>query len=142
MGLFKMLEFERILGDGARNFSMSQQPELTSTPIAPTPAPTHVPQRIPPWLVNSELYLRVFLLMFISFVIIIAPWSGDFSRWSGDLLWFFPRSRYLWEQNALIQYFPTIARYSSNGAVRGLVSGLGLLNLWITLYSAFQHREK
>jgi len=101
-----------------------------------------VPQRIPPWLVNSELYLRVFLLMFISFVIIIAPWSGDFSRWSGDLLWFFPRSRYLWEQNALIQYFPTIARYSSNGAVRGLVSGLGLLNLWITLYSAFQHREK
>jgi hypothetical protein len=145
---------------------MSQQPELTSTSLAPNPAPTPglasaaapisapeaesgqtqapalVPQRIPPWLVNAELYLRVFLLMFISMVIIIAPWSGDFARWSGDLLWFFPRTRYLWEQNALIQYFPAIARYSSNGAVRGVVSGLGLLNLWITLYGAFQHRDK
>ena len=80
--------------------------------------------------------------MFISMVIIVAPWSGDFARWSGDLLWFFPRSRYLWEQNALIQYFPTIAHYASNGAVRGIVSGLGLLNLWITLYGAFQHRDK
>lgn len=145
---------------------MSQQPELTSTSIAPNPAPTpgfpsasapisapeaetvethargHAPQRIPPWLVNAELYLRVCLLMFISMVIIVAPWSGDFARWSGDLLWFFPRSRYLWEQNALIQYFPTVARYASNGAVRGMVSGLGLLNLWITLYTAFQHRDK
>jgi len=141
---------------------MSQQPELTSNPLASNPAPApgfsavsapeagpverqapaHAPQRIPPWLVNAELYLRVFLLMFISMVIIVAPWSGDFARWSGDLLWFFPRSRYLWEQNALIQYFPVIAHYASNGAVRGVVSGLGLLNLWITLYGAFQHREK
>jgi hypothetical protein len=93
-------------------------------------------------LVRSELYLRVFLLMFISMVIIIAPWSGDIARWSGDLLWFFPRSRYLWDQNALIQYFPTIARYASNGAVRGVVSGLGLLNLWITLSDALRRRDR
>jgi len=110
--------------------------------MAAVPAPGDAPQRIPPWLESSELYLRVFLLMFISMVIIVAPWSGDFARWSGDLFWFFPRSRYLWEQNALIQYFPAIAHYASNGAVRGIVSGLGFLNLWITLYSAFQHRDK
>lgn len=145
---------------------MSQQPELTSTTLAPNPAPApgfasasvsldppeaersaaqapaHAPERIPAWLVSSELYLRVFLLMFISMVIVIAPWSGDIARWSGDLLWFFPTLRYLWEQNALIQYFPTISKYAATGAVRGVVSGLGLLNLWITLYSAFQHRDK
>jgi hypothetical protein len=141
---------------------MSQQPELTSTSLAPDPAPasgfaslsapiaapeadpdqTQAPERIPPWLVRSELYLRTFLLMFISMVIIIAPWSREISRWSGDLLWFFPTWRFLWDQNVLIQYFPAIAYYSANGAVRGMVSGLGILNLWITIYGALIHRDK
>ncbi len=135
---------------------MSQQPELTSTSLAPNPAPApgpasalapvsapeadpaeeqippHAPQRIPPWLVRAELFLRVFLLMFISLVIFIAPWSGS-------LLWFLPRARYLWDQNALIQYFPVIAHYASNGAVRGVVSGLGLLNLWVAFQVALHH---
>jgi hypothetical protein len=142
---------------------MSQQPELTSTSLASNPASApgfasgsvpalapeiqqtqplaHPPQRIPPWLVRAEMFLRLFLLMFISLVIIIAPWSGDIVRWSGDLLWFFPTWRYLWDQNALIQYFPVIAHYSFNGAVRGMVSGLGLLNLWIAFHDALHHRD-
>ena len=145
---------------------MPQQPELTSTSVAPNPAPapgpapafapvsapeidpaqeeipSRAPQRIPPWLVRAELFLRVFLLTFISLVIVIAPWSGDIVRWLGDLLWFLPTWRYLWDQNALIQYFPVIAHYSSNGAVRGVVSGLGLLNLWIALHGAFHHWDE
>jgi hypothetical protein len=91
-----------------------------------------MPQRIPRWLERSELFVRSLLLMFIGFAICIAPWSGK-------LLWFLPRSRFLWDDNPLILYFPLVAQYTANGAVRGLVSGLGLLSFWIALVGIFRH---
>jgi hypothetical protein len=128
---------------------MSQQPQSTSpqravNPAAkPVPYPMsapntqdllgkHTPQRIPRWLERSELFVRSMLLMFIGFVIWIAPWSGK-------LLWFLPRARFLWDDNPLILYFPLVAHYAANGAVCGLVSGLGLLSFWISLVGIFRH---
>jgi hypothetical protein len=46
-----------------------------------------------------------------------------------------------WDQNPLFQQFPTLASFAANGAVRGVVSGLGLLNLWIALRDVLRHRE-
>lgn len=134
---------------------MSQRPELTSPSIDPTPAPTaglapgtapvlqpaavqqapgRAPQRIPPWLVNSELFLRVLLRMYIGLLICYAPWSGQ-------VLTFLPGSRYLWEQNQLFVWFPALGTLAANGAVRGLVSGLGLLNLWMAFHDALRQRN-
>jgi len=136
---------------------MSQQPELTSTSLAPNPASAlgsedgfapisdsevhqtqaseQTPQRIPPWLVSSELFLRVVLRMYIGLLICYAPWSGQ-------LLTFLPGSRYLWEQNQLFVWFPTLGIYAASGAVRGMVSGLGLLNLWIAFHDAIHSWER
>jgi hypothetical protein len=132
---------------------MSQQPELTSDSLATNPArtpgsesgavlatelehpSTHSLQRIPPWLVTSELFLRVILRMYIGLLICYAPWSGQ-------LLTFLPGSRFLWEQNQLFVWFPTLGFYAANGAVRGMVSGLGLLNLWIAFHDAIHYRER
>jgi hypothetical protein len=134
---------------------MPQQPELTSTSLASDPAPApgaahgpvlvseheikqlpaHQPQRIPPWLVSSELFLRVVLRLYIGMLIVYAPWSGQ-------LFTFLPGARYLWEQNELFVWFPTLGVYAANGAVRGMVSGLGLLNLWIAFHDAIHHRER
>jgi len=107
---------------------------LVSEPEIKQPA-THQPQRIPPWLVSSELFLRVVLRMYIGLLIVYAPWSGQ-------LLTFLPGSRFLWEQNELFVWFPTLGIYAANGAVRGMVSGLGLLNLWIAFHDAIHHRER
>jgi hypothetical protein len=41
-----------------------------------------------------------------------------------------------WDQNPLFSQNPTLAHIAANGAVRGLVSGLGLLNLWIAFRDA------
>jgi hypothetical protein len=130
---------------------MPQQPEMTSTSIAaqrasspgaaagsasglaPGPVPVappaphghrHGPQRIPRWLERAELFLRVMLRMYIGLAICYAPWSHMF-----------------WDQNPLFLRFPTLAVYAANGAVRGLVSGLGLLNLWIAFHDALRHRD-
>jgi len=83
-----------------------------------------VPQRIPRWLERSELFLRVLLRMYIGLAVCYAPWS-----------------RFFWDQNPLFLQFPTLSVYAANGAVRGIVSGLGLLNLWIAFHDAFRHRD-
>ncbi|HKD62207.1 MAG TPA: hypothetical protein VKB47_17220 [Terracidiphilus sp.] len=84
----------------------------------------HLPQRIPHWLVRTELYLRVLLRMYIGLAICYAPWSQLF-----------------WDQNPIFVQFPTIAIYAANGAVRGIISGLGLLNIWIAVQDAIRHRN-
>ena len=124
---------------------MSNQPEFTSPSIPPNPAPvpgtlmssstdptrgqdaklSHPPQRIPHWLVRTELYLRVLLRMYIGLAICYAPWSQLF-----------------WDQNPMFAQFPTVAIYAANGAVRGLISGLGLLNIWIAIQDAIRHRNE
>lgn len=124
---------------------MSHQPELTSPTVPARPAPISepiessgqspdrprspsaaaTPQRIPRWLVRTELYLRVLLRMYIGLAICYAPWSHLF-----------------WDQNPIFVQFPTLSIYAANGAVRGIVSGLGLLNLWVAFQDAIRHRNE
>jgi hypothetical protein len=75
-----------------------------------------LPQRIPRWLERIELLLRVMLRMYIGLAVCYAPWSPAF-----------------WDQNPLFLQYPSLSNVAANGAVRGIVSGLGLLNLWIAL---------
>jgi hypothetical protein len=132
---------------------MSQQPELTSPPLPASPASVPgqllpsdqgagfgsaasagseagktsvnpAPQRIPRWLERSELFLRVVLRMYIGLTVCYAPWS-----------------RVFWDQNPLFLHYPTLSIYAANGAVRGIVSGLGLLNLWVAFHDAIRHRD-
>src|SRR6516164_7787190 len=124
---------------------MSKEPELTPIPAnpatqpgtatgsAPSPAAgaasqdsvtlhqghRHGPQRIPRWLERAELFLRVLLRLYIGLAVCLAPWFRAF-----------------WDQNPLFTQFPSIGAYASNGAVRGIISGLGLLNLWIAFKDA------
>jgi hypothetical protein len=125
---------------------MSHQPEFTSPTISASPAPVpgaalssspeageepqtaeaiHPQQRIPHWLVRTELYLRVLLRMYIGLAICYAPWSQLF-----------------WDQNPLFVQYPTLSIYAANGAVRGIISGLGLLNIWIAVQDAIRHRNE
>ncbi len=121
---------------------MSQQPETTSTqfavrpasmpgdpvgplPVAATQAGAPLPQRIPRWLERIELLLRVMLRMYIGLMVCYAPWSPSF-----------------WDQNPIFLRYPWLSVLASNGAVRGMVSGLGLLNLWIAFHDMIYRRRR
>lgn len=134
-------------GPGQKPENMSHQPEFTSPPVAASPAqqsgpvspgpapapgrpdslpgsshPFPGPQRIPRWLERGELFLRVLLRMYIGLALCLAPWFPTF-----------------WDQNPVFTYFPVLAPYAASGAVRGILSGLGLLNLWIAFRDALRH---
>ncbi|MGC9158762.1 MAG: hypothetical protein ACP5FH_07190 [Terracidiphilus sp.] len=120
---------------------MHEKPELTSSTHAPSPAfapgaanaspPARprasgpVPPRLPRWLERSELFLRVLLRMYIGLAVCYIPWSGTF-----------------WDQNPLFARFPLLGAFAASGAVRGMVSGLGLLNLWIAFQDALHHWDE
>jgi hypothetical protein len=125
-----------------RNLRMYQQPESTSSSLAVSPASlaepapgaapgtapdpqTAPPQhRVPRWLERIELFLRVMLRLYIGLALCYAPWSHSF-----------------WDQNPILLQYPWLADIAGSGAVRGLVSGLGLLNLWIAFQDALRHRD-
>jgi hypothetical protein len=90
------------------------------------PSPPHKdgPQRIPRWLERAELFLRVLLRLYIGLAVCLAPWF-----------------RVFWDQNPLFAHYPTLGAYAANGAVRGIITGLGLLNLWIAFRDAIHHRD-
>jgi hypothetical protein len=56
--------------------------------------------------------------------------------WIGVFVCIFPWARVVWDDNPLFLHHPTLASIAANGAVRGLVTGLGLLNLWIAVLDA------
>ena len=63
------------------------------------------------------------LRMYIGLAVCYAPWSPAF-----------------WDRNPLFLQYPTLSSFAANGAVRGIVSGLGLLNLWIALQDILGRR--
>jgi hypothetical protein len=120
---------------------MHQQPESLSSTLTVSPAPSpgpqpdpadpaqtqdseHHPHHVPRWLERVELFLRVMLRMYIGLAICYAPWSHTF-----------------WDQNPIFQAYPALSTFALSGAVRGLVSGLGILNLWIAFQDAIRHRD-
>ena len=84
----------------------------------------HQQQGTPHWLVRVELFLRVMLRMYIGLAVCYAPWSHTF-----------------WDQNPIFLQFPMLGHIATNGAVRGIVSGIGLLNLWVAFQDAIRHRD-
>ncbi|HVJ09613.1 MAG TPA: hypothetical protein VM554_14645 [Acidisarcina sp.] len=75
------------------------------------------------WLKRVELFLRVVIRLYIGVLVLLLPWT------------------HLWQDNHFLNYFPQMAHVATLGVVRGIVSGIGLLNLWIALSDAIQYRE-
>ena len=85
----------------------------------------HPPHHVPRWLERVELFLRVMLRIYVGLAALFVPW------------WYS-----VWDQNPLFQQFPWFGDIARLGAVRGIVSGLGFLNLWIAFQDAIRRSDK
>lgn len=106
---------------------MSHSPNVISPAPAPPPAgPAATP--VPPhhtahWLHRADLFLRVIVRLYIGLILVFLPWTR------------------VWALNRFFLYYAHVSRLMESGAVRGLVSGLGLLNLWIAISEAIHYKE-
>ena len=95
---------------------------VPSNPIPGQPAPgTQSPGGV--WLQRADLFVRVMVRLYLGLILFFLPWT------------------HLWTLNRYFLYYSPVAFFTQNGAVRGVVSGLGLLNLWIALAEAIHYKE-
>lgn len=115
---------------------MTQQPTLFSqgTPVPPPSSisdPDQGPgeRRTPParqtplWLIYLEISIRVVVRLYLGLVLIVLPWTP------------------YWTNNPLLPMAPHLASIALFGATRGIVSGLGFLNIWIGIMDAVHFRR-
>jgi hypothetical protein len=102
---------------------MAEETDLRAEAIAQQKSHHH--HGIPGWLEREEIFLRILLRVCVGPVVAIAPWSPI-----------------LWDRNPLLHYFPIVGIWAANGAVRGLITGLGLLNLWFALRETLHGKSR
>jgi len=86
------------------------------TPRAAVPAPV--------WLQRLSLIVLVVFCLYLGSMVAILPW------WTR-----------VWETNAIVLNHPQIAAILRNGAIRGVLSGIGLLDIWIGISEAIHYRD-
>lgn len=73
---------------------------------------------------------RIFLVIFVIFCIelgmllVVLPWLP------------------VWTSNGLLARFPGLRELAAHNFVRGAMSGMGLLDIWIGIWEAVHYREK
>ena len=95
-------------------------PQAPLTVASKEPAVSSV---APIWLQRLSLFVLVLFCVYLGVLVMVLPW------WTR-----------IWDQNLFIQSRPMLAAVLHNGAVRGLISGLGLLDIWIGVSEAVHYR--
>ena len=76
------------------------------------------------WLRRIGVLLFVFLCATLGVMLMISPWRPE------------------WSDNPLLLSYPAFRALVASGFSRGLVTGLGLLNVWIGFWEALQYSEE
>lgn len=108
--------------------SSTDLPDLQPHPdtSAPSPGQDRAPARPSAahlWLRRFGVLLFVFLCATVGVMLMILPWRPE------------------WTDNHLLLPFPALRDFFANGFVRGVCTGLGVLNVWIGFWEAIQYRE-
>ncbi len=82
------------------------------------------PRTAPVWLQRLSLFVLVLFCVYLGVLVVVLPW------WTR-----------IWDHNAFLQARPMLAAIFHNGAVRGIISGLGLLDIWIGISEAVNYRD-
>lgn len=104
---------------GPQNSNLSQPngPVLVMPPTQPKPSKWELWRR------------RIFLIVFILFcleigiILTVAPWTS------------------FWLNNSLIVSYPQVREILAYPFVRGLISGLGLADIWLAVAEVLQYQE-
>jgi hypothetical protein len=107
----------------------SQQLQVTASPSAhPTRELTAAeiigPPPAPVWLQRLSLIVLVVFCVYLGLLIAVLPWWRD-----------------MWDRNGLLMQYPVLHAFLVKGPVRGLISGVGVLDLWIGISELIHYRD-
>ena len=107
----------------------SDAPSGTAGGVEVQAATTHAPDEeavtvAPVWLQRVSLFVLVLFCVYLGVLVMILPW------WTR-----------LWDHNGFIQARPALLAVLHMGAVRGLISGVGLLDIWIGVSEAIHYKD-
>ena len=88
--------------------------------MTPEPSPSAPQYR---WYHKASAVIFIVFCMELGFFLVIFPWSE------------------LWQRNFFASLFPAWAHYWDNSYLRGAVSGLGVLNVYIGFVEIFRLRR-
>ena len=131
----------------------TQTPLLPLTPIARRPAcrfnpssfPTHPPpaaarvrtphrkpststgpvEPAPVWLQRTSLFILVVFCIYLGVIVTVLPW------WTS-----------VWDHNLFLTSHPRLWSVLRLGPARGVISGLGLLDIWIGITEAIHYHDR
>jgi len=75
------------------------------------------------WLHRLTVLLFVFVCAVVGVLLVIIPWRPE------------------WTDNRILLSYPALRGFIANGFVRGLCSGLGVLDIWIGFWEALHYHE-
>jgi hypothetical protein len=111
-----------------------QQPILAESehlPASAAPNPrvektedTDLPQPAPVWLQRMSLLVLVLFCFYIGGLLAVLPWSPRY-----------------WNQNGWLLAHPAVQAVLGQGWVRGLVTGVGLIDIWIGVSELLHYRD-
>ena len=78
---------------------------------------------MPVWLQRVFLIVYVLFCIELGVALILLPWGP------------------LWSNNNLLAYWPVVNRFLQHGFVRGAISGLGFLDVWLGISEAVRYRD-
>lgn len=109
--------------------SVENRTDFTAEVAAATTSeqPSAVPRQrrsfVRVWLRRVGVLLFVFLCATIGVMLMIVPWRPE------------------WSDNPLLLQYPAFRDLVSSGFARGVVTGLGFVNVWIGFWEALRYRE-
>ena len=90
----------------------------------PVPAPAAAANPAPIWLQRLSLFILVLFCVYLGVIVTVLPWWKD-----------------VWDKNMFFSSHPQLWAILRLGPVRGMISGLGLLDVWIGVSEAINYRE-
>jgi hypothetical protein len=116
-------------GSGPGAIKLDSRPD--DKPLPPSVVPTQ-PDKLQTtrytgldlWLHRLTVLMLVFVCAVVGVLLVILPWRPE------------------WTDNHLLLAYPGLRSFVSNGFVRGICSGLGILDIWIGFWEAVHYHEE
>jgi hypothetical protein len=75
------------------------------------------------WIHRLSMLAFVFFCALLGVVLVVFPWRDE------------------WTRNSLMLGYPTLQKVMASGFVRGVCSGLGVVDIWIGFWEAIHYHE-